>query len=77
MVLYFCLEIWPEVGVAFTKGFWYFSKNNEYPYKMVCIFLLGKCKFIDSKMIEPYRMVCKILENLKIFEVFSTKWFVK
>ena len=34
----FFFEIWPEVGVAFTKWFWYFSKNNEYPYKMVCIF---------------------------------------
>ena len=26
----------------------FFSKNNEYPYKMVCSFL-GKCKLIDSK----------------------------
>jgi hypothetical protein len=71
------LGIWPEVGVAFTKWFWFFSKNNEYPYKMVCSFFLGKCKLIDSKMIEPYRMVYKILGNLKISEVFSTKWFVK
>ena len=30
--------IWPEVGVAFTKWFWFFSKNNEYIYKMVSSF---------------------------------------
>ena len=35
---YIFFGIWPEVGVAFTKWFWFFSKNNEYPYKMVCSF---------------------------------------
>ena len=68
--------IWPEIGFGFTKWLWYFSKNNEYIYKMVSSFF-GKCYLIDSKMIEPYRMVYKIPGNLKISAVFSTKWFVK
>ena len=70
-------RIWPGIGACFTKWFWYFSKTNEYIYKMVCSFFLGKCYLIDSKMIEPYRMVFKIPGNLKISEVISTKWFVK
>ena len=27
-----------RLGLGFTKWLWYFSKNNEYIYKMVCSF---------------------------------------
>jgi hypothetical protein len=34
--------IGPQIGVGFTKWFWFFSKNNEQIYKMVCSFF-WKC----------------------------------
>jgi hypothetical protein len=71
--------------------FWDLARDWVWLYKMALVlfkkqrihlqnvlqFFLGKCKLIDSKMIEPYSMVYKIPGNLKISEVISTKWFVK
>ena len=76
MVLYFFWRFGQRLGLPLQNGFGTFQKTTNIPTKWFVFFLVN-CKFIDSKMIEPYRMVYKILENLKIFEVFSTKWFVK
>ena len=38
MVLYFLGGFGQRLGFGFTKWLWYFSKNNEYIYKMVCSF---------------------------------------
>ena len=65
-----------RLGLPLQNGFGSFLKTTNIPTKWFVVFL-GQCKLIDSKMIEPYRMVYKILGNLKISEVFSTKWFVK
>jgi hypothetical protein len=65
-----------RLGLPLQNGFGSFLKTTNIPTKWFVVFL-GKCKLIDSKMIEPYRMVYKIPGNLKISEVFSTKWFVK
>ena len=65
-----------RLGLPLQNGFGSFLKTTNIPTKWFVVFL-GKCKLIDSKMIEPYRMVYKIPGNLKISEVISTKWFVK
>ena len=65
-----------RLGLALQNGFGTFQKTTSTSTKWFLVFL-GKCYLIDSKMIEPYRMVYKIPGNLKISEVISTKWFVK
>jgi len=76
MVLYFFWGFGQRLGLALQNGFGTFQETTNIPTKWFIVFL-GKCKLIDSKIIEPYKMVYKILGNLKISEVFSTKWFVK
>ena len=76
MVLYFLGGFGQGLGLALQNGFGTFQKTTNTSTKWFVVFL-GKCYLIDSKMIEPYRMVYKIPGNLKISEVISTKWFVK
>ena len=76
MVLYFLGGFGQGLGLALQNGFGTFQKPTSTSTKWFVVFL-GKCYLIDSKMIEPYRMVFKIPGNLKISEVISTKWFVK
>ena len=76
MVLYFFGGFGQRLGLPLQNGFGTFQKTTSTSTKWF-LFFLGKCYLIDSKMIEPYRMVYKIPGNLKISAVFSTKWFVK
>ena len=41
--------IWPGIGACFTKWLWYFSKNNEYIYKMVCSFFWENANSLIQK----------------------------
>ena len=75
MVLYFLGGFGQGLGLALQNGFGTFQKPTGTSTKWFVVFW-GKCYLIDSKMIEPYRMVFKIPGNLKISEVISTKWFV-
>ena len=73
---YIFLGFGQRLGLALQNGFSTFQKTTDTSTKWFAVFW-GKCKLIDSKMIEPYSMVYKIPGNLKISEVISTKWFVK
>ena len=75
MVLYF-FEFGQRLGLPLQNSFGSFLKTTNIPIKWFIVFL-KQCKFINSKIIKPYRMVSKIPGNLKISKVFSTKWFVK
>ena len=62
--------IWPEVGVAFTKWFWFFSKNNEYPYKMVCSFFWENVNSLIQKWLSLTEWFIKFLEIWRYLKLF-------
>ena len=72
--------IWPGIGACFTKWFWYFSKNNEYIYKMVCSFFGENATSLIQKWLSFTECFIKFLEIWSYFykmvcKIIAKQWF--